>query len=561
VRRAGPILILVIGVLALLVDFLPNLTLPALSGDAPPRKIETKLGLDLQGGLKVEYRVDPNGDKKPSLGDVEVVKGIIERRVNSTGVSEPVVVTSGTDRIIVEIPGISDPDAIRRLVGQTGKLDFVPIPQSQTPPAGQSPLDMSKSPACPANGQPTAPCVLFGGEEIASANVGSDQQGRRTVDFVLKANGRDLFAAWTAAHINQYFAIVLDNVVISAPVIQGAIPGGNVQITSGSLAGFAKQEADDLVNVLRFGSLPFPVEELASANVGSDQQGRRTVDFVLKPNGRDLFAAWTAAHIQQYFAIVLDNVVISAPVIQGAIPGGNVQISSGSLSGFSREEADELVNVLRFGSLPFPVEELASDTIDPTLGKEFLDSSLLAGGIAILLVIFFMLLHYRLPGAVASFALIYYAILVYALFRLIPVTLTLAGIAGFVLSVGMAVDANILIFERTKEELRSGKSLAQAVEAGFARAWNSILDSNVSSLITAMILYLFGSSVIQGFALVLILGVLASMFTAIVVTRSILRVIVKREWARRAWLYGVSESEFTARPTTRAAMRREPRSV
>jgi preprotein translocase subunit SecD len=206
------------------------------------------------------------------------------------------------------------------------------------------------------------------------------------------------------------------------------------------------------------------------------------------------------------------------------------------------------------------VEELSSDTIDPTLGAEFLRSSLLAGAIAIFLVIMFMLLHYRLPGAVASFALVYYALLVYALFRLIPVTLTLAGIAGFVLSVGMAVDANILIFERTKEELRLGKSLPQAIEAGFARAWNSILDSNVSSLITAMILYLFGSSVIQGFALVLIIGVLASMFTAITVTRSILRILVTREWARKAWLYGVSDSEFTARPTTRG-LRREPRSV
>jgi preprotein translocase subunit SecD len=206
------------------------------------------------------------------------------------------------------------------------------------------------------------------------------------------------------------------------------------------------------------------------------------------------------------------------------------------------------------------VEELASDTIDPTLGKEFLDSSLLAGGIAILLVIFFMLLHYRLPGAVASFALIYYAILVYALFRLIPVTLTLAGIAGFVLSVGMAVDANILIFERSKEELRLGKSLPQAIEAGFARAWNSILDSNVSSLITAMILYLFGSSVIQGFALVLIIGVLASMFTAITVTRSILRILVNQDWARKAWLYGVTDAEFVARPTTRG-LRREASSV
>ena len=463
-RRAGPILIAVIGVAALVLDFWPNLALPALSALEAPRRIETKLGLDLQGGLKVEYRVDPAGGKPPTLGDVEVVKGIIERRVNATGVSEPVVVTSGTDRIVVEVPGISDTAAIRKLVGQTGQLQFVPIPSSMTPPAGQSPLDMTNSPACPQTGQPTAPCVLFDGAELASANVGSDQQGRRTVDFVLKAKGRDLFGAWTAAHVNEYFAIVLD------------------------------------------------------------------------------------------------NVVISAPVIQGAIPGGNVQISSGSLSGFTKQEADELVNVLRFGSLPFPVEELASDTIDPTLGKEFLDSSLLAGGIAIVLVILFMLLHYRLPGAVASFALLYYAVLVYALFRLIPVTLTLAGIAGFVLSVGMAVDANILIFERSKEELRLGKSLPQAIEAGFARAWNSILDSNVSSLITAMILYLFGSSVIQGFALVLILGVLASMFTAITVTRSILRILVTREWARRAWLFGVSDAEFVARPTTRG-LRREASSV
>jgi preprotein translocase subunit SecD len=466
VRRTGPILIAVIGLAALILDFWPNLYLPALSAGESSRKVETKLGLDLQGGLKVEYRVKPNGDRQPTLADVNVVKDIIERRVNSTGVSEPVVVTSGTDRVVVEVPGISDTAAIRRLVGQTGQLLFVPIPSTMTPPTQGQALNMANAPACPAATQdPTAPCALFGGEELAAASV------------------------------------------------------------------------------------------------GTDERGQRAVTFVLEENGKNLFAAWTQNHIQDYFAIVLDNVVISAPVIQNSIPGGNVQITSGGLGGFSRQEADELVNVLRFGSLPFPVEELASDTIDPSLGREFLDSSLLAGGIAIVLVILFMLLHYRLPGLVASFALLYYAVLVLALFRLIPVTLTLAGIAGFVLSVGMAVDANILIFERTKEELRAGKSLAQAIEAGFARAWNSILDSNVSSLITAMILYLFGSSVIQGFALVLIIGVLASMFTAIVVTRSILRVVVGREWARKAWLYGVTESEFTARPTTRTALRREARGV
>ncbi len=449
------------GVLALVLDFWPNLYFPALSPDGEARRIETKLGLDLQGGLKVEYRVVPAGGKTPTLADVEVVKQIIERRVNATGVSEPVVLTSGSDRIVVEVPGISDTDAIRRLVGRTGLLQFVPLP------AAEYGTSNNPGPRVATAGQPlpTSPTALFGGDQVRSANVSQDQQGRRVVAFSLEDEGSKLFGDYTTQHVGEFFAIVLD---------------GNV---------------------------------------------------------------------------------ISAPSINEPITGGSGQISGGGLGGFARQEAEELVNVLRFGSLPFPVEELASDTIDPTLGEEFLRSSLLAGGIAILLVILFMLIHYRLPGLVASFALLYYAVIVLALFRLIPVTLTLAGIAGFVLSVGMAVDANILIFERTKEELRSGKSLAQSIEAGFARAWNSILDSNVSSLITAMILYLFGSSVIQGFALVLILGVLASMFTAIIVTRSILRVLVGFEWARKAWLYGVQDEEFTARPTTRAALRRESRSV
>jgi preprotein translocase subunit SecD len=460
-RRTGPILIAVIGVLALLVDFLPNLTLP--SPDGTNRLIETKLGLDLRGGVKVEYKVDPVGGKSPTLDDTQVVKGIIERRVNATGVSEPVVVTSGTDRIVVEVPGVTDTAAIRKLVGATGRLDFVPLPPSEYGTAS------APGPRQATVGQPlpTTEAPLFSGDQISSANVGTDT-----------SNG----TAQTA------------------------------------------------------------------------------VEFTLKDQGKALFATYTSAHIGEFFAIVLDGRVISAPSINGAITGGSGQITGGGLGGFAQADATDLVNVLRFGSLPFPVEELSSDTIDPTLGQQFLNRSLLAGGIAIVLVMLFMLLHYRLPGAIASFALVYYALVVLALFRLIPVTLTLAGIAGFVLSVGMAVDANILIFERSKEELRTGKSLPQAIEAGFARAWNSILDSNVSSLITAMILYLFGSSVIQGFALVLIIGVLCSMFTAIVVTRSVLRLIVRYEWARKAWLFGVSESEFTARPTTRG-LRREPRSA
>jgi preprotein translocase subunit SecD len=437
------------------VDFLPGLTIPDLQGDTGGRVLETKLGLDLRGGLRVEYKVDCRDGICPSIADVNVEKGIIERRVNSTGVSEPQVVTAGTDRIVVEVPGVSDTAAIRKLVGQTGALYFVGIPAgSPSIQEGQT-LDLTKYPP------------LFGGEQVSSANPGADKNGGRAINFNLKPDGSAKFSDYTSKHINEQFAIVLDGTVISAPVIQTAIPGGTVQITNEKVIG-----------------------------------------------------------------------------------------------GLPRTEVDNVVNVLRFGSLAFPIEELASDTIDPTLGAEFLARSLLAGAIAIALVMLFMIIQYRLPGLIASFALMYYTLLVLGIFRLIPVVLTLAGIAGFVLSVGMAVDANILIFERTKEELRLGKSLPQAVEAGFNRAWNSILDSNVSSLITASILYFFGSSVIQGFALVLIIGVLTSMFTAIVVTRSILRIVVRQDWARHASLFGVTEAEFTARPSGRRAIPREaPRGV
>jgi protein-export membrane protein SecD len=449
-RRAGPILILLIGALALLVDFFPGLAVPdSQSADGSWRPLVTKLGLDLEGGLRVEYQALPVEGRSPGAADMAIIKDIIERRVNTTGVSEPVVVTQGSDRVVVEMPGVTDVESVRNLVRQTGRLDFVPL--GSTPAQDGQVLDLKTSPP------------LFSGDQVSSATVGTDQNGRPAVDFVLKDQGAKLFADYTAAHVGQYFAIVLDSAVISAPVIENSIPNGQVQISGGGLRGFAAKDAQDLVTILKF------------------------------------------------------------------------------------------------GSLPFPVQELSSEQISATLGSQFLAQSLLAGLIGIGLVITFMITYYRLTGLVASFALVYYTLVMYAIFRLVPVTLTLAGVAGFVLSVGMAVDANILIFERMKEVLRLGKSLASAVEAGFIRAWNSILDSNVSSLITATILYLFGSSVIKGFALVLILGVLTSMFSAIVVTRTILRVVVRRGWARKASRYGLREDEFAALGAVRPPTRREAR--
>jgi preprotein translocase subunit SecD len=208
--------------------------------------------------------------------------------------------------------------------------------------------------------------------------------------------------------------------------------------------------------------------------------------------------------------------VQTPPYIAEAITGGPAQISGN----FTSESANQLATVLKYGALPFSLSFLTDKDVPATLGQSFLNETLLAGAIGIGLVLLFMLVYYRLPGAIACLALAYYALAVYAMFRIIPVTLTLAGIAAFVLSVGMAVDANILIFERTKEELRAGKTLVSGIEAGFNRAWNSIFDSNMSSLITASIL---------------------------TVSRTLLRVVVKQSFAARAWLFGVTDEEFQAR--------------
>jgi preprotein translocase subunit SecD len=434
------------------------------------QKLETKLGLDLQGGFEIKYgAVTPAGASAPTSAQMETIRSIMERRVNSTGVSEPIVETVGNNEILVQVPGATDPSAIEKLVGQTGQLEFVLLPPAQY------------------------------GDASGSATCPTEPSGCLT------------------------------------PPAEGAAidPSLPAQFTGGQLDSSGISAALD-----------------TSAN-----NGNWLVNFAFAGSAGSDFATWTGAHINDYFAIVLDGTVQSAPYIKSAITGGQGQITGT----FTSAQAKSLATILSYGALPYPVEQESSQEIPASLGQTFLNQTLFAGAIGIFLVLLFMLVYYRLPGLVASTALVYYGIAVYAIFRIIPVTLTLAGIAGFVLSVGMAVDANILIFERTKEELRAGKTLATAVEAGFTRAWNSIFDSNVSSLITAFILYFFGSSTIKGFALVLIVGVATSMFTAVTVSRTLLRLVVRQQMAQKAWLFGVSDEEFQARAMGGRLARREAR--
>jgi len=429
-RRFLPALIVVIGLAAIAIDFLP-LGRPL---SDPPTQIDTRLGLDLQGGLRGEYRAVPTDASPINRDSLANIRTIIENRINKYGVSEPIVQTQGSDRIVVEIPGITNEQDVRRLIGSTGRLEFVEVPQARANEVLQ--------------GQtiPFGMRVVFAGNQVKNAAAGTDEVGQRAVVLTLQDEGARLFAEYTRQNVGQQFAIVLDNIVVSAPVIRQPITGG-----------------------------------------------------------------------------------------QATISGGFTNSA----------EVNELVTVLNYGALPNAIEEVSFSKISPTLGLNFLQQSILAGAIGIGIIFIFMLIHYRLPGLVACIALIYYSLLVFAIFRLIPITLTLAGVAAFVLSVAMAVDANILIFERTKEELRAGKTLVSAVEAGFNRAWNSIFDSNMSSIITAAILFYFGSAVIRGFALVLIIGVLVSMFSAITVSREVMRWLVRQPWARRASYFGVEEDEFT----------------
>ncbi len=266
--------------------------------------------------------------------------------------------------------------------------------------------------------------------------------------------------------------------------------------------------------------------DLESAAVSRTQVGQYQIAFTLTSEGSQIFGDHTSTHVGQYLAIVLDKQIISAPRIDSAITGGQGVVSGN----FTQQDAQNLAVQLRSGALPIPIKVVESRTVGPTLGEESVRKSVLAGVIGLSVVILFMGIYYRVPGLVADLALICYAIFSLMLFKLIPVVLTLPGIAGFILSVGMAVDANVLIFERLKEELRAGRNLRQAIDLAWSRAWPSIRDSNTSTLITCLILFAFGNtfgaSMVKGFSITLALGVGVSLFTAIIVTRTFLHTLL-----------------------------------
>jgi preprotein translocase subunit SecD len=474
-------LILLLTALAIWVDSSQRITIinPFNQKTLVDRNVATRLGLDLRGGLQTLLEADLPADADITSDDLGVTRQILENRANALGVSEVVMQVAPPRRIVAEFPGISNTEEVVASLQQTGLLEFVDFGTSPLEPGTVIQTDYGQSPEASATAKP---------EATATAPV----EPSPTPTAIAPPEA----AATPAAETPTIYHTVMTGAAL------------------------------DTVNVVR-----------------DPTTGSYEISFILKTDAAQLFADFTKNHIKQYLAIVLDKKVISAPIIENEISDGRGVIRGG----FTSDSANTLAVQLRYGSLPIPVKIVESRTVGPTLGEESIRRSMVAGVIGLTIVILFMALYYRLPGVLADLALGVYAVTSLMLFKLIPVVLTLPGIAGFILSIGMAVDANILIFERLKEELRAGRNLRQAIDLGWSRAWLSIRDANFSTLITCAILYwfgnTFGASLVKGFSLTLALGVLVSLFTAIVVTRTFLHVVLDNvKFAEHTRWFGIQEN-------------------
>jgi len=432
------------------------------------RTMKTQLGLDLRGGMRVILEADLASGQTVTSQELDDAAKILLARSNALGVSEVTFQTSGNNRIVGEFPGLTDTTSVINSLKEVGQLAFVPTGTEYLAPGTVVNVDYSDITA------------------RAAAAAAATQGATATEAATAAPTATETATATPAA----------DATATATP---------EVKTYKALLNGTALQ----------------------SVQVGVSQLGAYYVSFVMDSESGKIFGDFTTNHVQEYLAIVLDNKVISCPVINTAITDGKGQIEGGN---FTADTANELAVNLRYGALPVGLKVVESEAIGASLGQDSINKSVIAGGIGLLMVMILMVYFYRLPGLIADLALVMYTMTSFALFKIIPVTLTLPGIAGFVLSIGVAVDANILIFERMKEEMRAGRVLRQAIDLGWSRAWPSIRDSNISTLITCLILFIFGSqfgaTIVMGFAVTLALGVLVSLFTAIVATRTFLHLIL-----------------------------------
>ena len=592
------------------------------------------LGLDLQGGSHLVYQAslfsepeEPgmSGERIPPTADqMDALKKTIERRLNSSGLGEPILQVLGEDRLLVQIPGVSDPDSAKALIGETAQLEFkhrtrnVPqplefeqgeivsysvvevTPELFAPPEEEGEADTEGSEGEGTDESDTSESGSGDDEETDSedAAASSEEGDDEAEDTAPAAPGppglvvefsdtgfakfsetvnemRDSLIAGQGAtnifpdrlafslagaeaqevEVTYQQAILLEDgqvVPVGGDPYVTEIIGTNKYVIS-LLTAFP--DADDLTaeaerQFAPGGELVFKLikgfvdedigltgDDLARAYPGQHQgSGAPIVNIEFNGEGTRKFAEITTeiAGTNDQIAIFLDDEELIAPVAEQAITGGTAFISGRD---FTIDRVRDIALLLESGRLPIPIELILEKDVDAILGSDSLEKSVRAGVVGLILVFLFMLLYYRMPGLIAALALLIYALMLIAIFKMLPVTLTLSGVAAAILSVGMAVDANILIFERMKEEMRAGRTLLSSINIGFNRAWSAIRDSNVSTLITSGILYWFadtlGATVVQGFAATLAIGVMLSMFSAIFVSRTLLRIVALTGFGRR----------------------------
>ena len=500
------------------------------------------LGLDLQGGAHLIYQANteliPDSDKASA---VEGVRDVIERRVRGgLGVSEPLVQTTKVNndyRVIVELPGVTDVNQAIKMIGETPILEFKE--ENNEPLRPLTAAEKKEMDAYNAQAQKKA------NEALVAINGGmsfADAVAKYSEEEKSRANGGELglidnqilpeIYKWASAHkdgeISKELIKSFDglNIVkrISAQEGEGTVSGTTTTLYSVARIFIKTKQPIDIVPPSeQWKATGLSGKQLKRTEVSQDSRtGQVQVALQFNDEGTKLFADLTRRSVGKLVAIFLDGPPISIPRVNEPILNGSAVISGS----FSIQEAKLLAQRLNSGALPVPVELISQQKVGATLGAESMQKSLMAGIYGLIAVLLYMIIYYRLPGLLASVALCIYTLLTLSLFKLIGVTLTLSGMAGFILSVGMAVDANVLIFERLKEELRGGRGLKSAAEEAFIRAWPSIRDSNITTLISCVFMVWMGTGFVQGFAVTLAIGVLVSMFSAIVLTRTIMRLVL-----------------------------------
>jgi len=468
------------------------------------------LGLDLKGGMHLVIEVDRSKLSADEAKDaVDRAIEIIRNRVDQFGVAEPVIQKQGEDRIVVQLPGLLDAQRAKTLIGQTAQLEFRLVSTMEETQRFLKKVD----------------------EILARKHLAEPEGGAEGgVDSLLAA--RPISArAITQFRGGMFFAS--DDIPIVQEFLEEARADSGYPGKDGVLLWHAQ---DDNMRGLT-GKVLFLLEpkvELTGAGVKNavkrigldpDQPNMPGVSLRLTSRGATRFARVTGANVGRQLAIILDGKVWSAPNIREKIRGGQASITGS----FTDEEARDLAIVLRAGALPADVKIIEERTVGPSLGKDSIRMGIRAGIVGSILVVFFMIVYYRASGLVAVLALVLNVVFIFAVLAGFGATLTLPGIAGIVLTVGMAVDANVLIFERIREELRNRKTVRASIDSGYGRAFRTILDANVTTLISAVVLYQFGTGPIKGFAVTLSIGILANMFTAVVVTRMVFDAITSRK--------------------------------